>query len=277
MGRRLKEHIKDPTNGRQSICGRASVKYAERDSDATCSRCILLVAQGTLERKTFEKNKNKFPGANQTGMPRFTEQQRKFAAHPAVTTNAKQAALDAGYSKTYADKHASALRQQLAPLILEHQETAKKRAAISVAKVQTELASMGFANVIDYFEIDKETGKVLPKKLGDLTREQAAAIQEVEVAEYETLEGTEYRIKKIKLADKRANLVELGKTLGMFNKITIEDKREQTQLMADIPTEALEQAESLLLAAARTAKGERGKRNAVEGEFKELSDVTSEK
>ena len=257
------------------MCGRRSVDFGER-AEVTCGTCIQCVADGTLEKLEFEAIQIKQKGANNSGMPRFTEQQRKFAASPIVTTNPKQAALDAGYSRSYAKAHAGALRQQLAPLIMQIQETAKRASAISVAKVQTELAAMGFANVIDYFDIDEESGAMMPKKLNELTREQAAAIQEVKLIEYETVEPetgetfTEFRIGWIKLADKRANLVELGKTLGMFNKIVVEDKREQTLLMQDIPTDALEEAESLLLAAAATAKDKRRNKEAIPGECERL-------
>lgn len=258
-----------------SLCGRKSVKFGS-EAEATCVTCLNLSVDGTLEKLRFEKNANKFPGANNSGAPKFTEQQRRFAASPIVTTNPKQAALDAGYSASYAKCHAHALRKQLAPLIMEHQETAKKISAISVAKVQSELAAMGFANVIDYFDV-RPDGSVKPKMLNELTREQAAAIQEVKVMEYENEEGAmEYRIGWIKLADKRANLVELGKTLGMFNKIVIDDKREQTLLMQDIPTDALEEAESLLLAAAAQAKDKRRNKDAIPGEFKELPEPNGE-
>jgi len=224
---------------------------------------------GTLEKATFARNKQQ-TGSNSTGTPRFTEKQRAFAAHPEVTTNWRKAALESGYSQSFAKTQAIALRKQLAPLIMEYQERAKQLSAISTARIQTELASMGFANVLDYFDVSPD-GSVKPKMLHELTREQAAAIQEVEVIAFE-IEGepTTYRIGRIKLADKRANLVELGKTLGMFNKIVVEDKREGTLLMRDIPNDALEAAEQMLLGAAADAKEQREKNDAIPGEFKEL-------
>lgn len=267
--------MKSPLVARASMCGRKSVPFADKALDVTCGTCQALIADGTYEKQRVG-NKNKHPGANQTGAPQYTEMQRKFAASPIVTTNPRQAMVDAGYSEKHAKAHAHALRKQLAPLIIEHQETAKKISAISVARVQTELAAMGFANVIDYFTINEETGAMKPKQLNELTREQAAAIQEVKVVEFDDPRTglTHFVIGSIKLADKRANLVELGKTLGMFNKIIIDDKREQTLLMQDIPTDALEEAESLLLAAAATAKNKRANAGAVEGEFTRLPEAS---
>jgi len=271
---RKKSHIKNPRERSASLCGRKSVGWADPPSAADCGACRRMVVDGTLERLEFEHNqKAGQTGSNQAGTPIFTEKQRKFAASPIVTTNPHQACLDAGYSKSYAKGHAHALREQLAPLIMQIQESAKRINAISVAKVQTELASMGFANIIDYFDINEETGAMRPKQINELTREQAAAIQEVKIIDVEDeLTGeTHYLIGWIKLADKRANLVELGKTLGMFNKITIEDKRESTLLMSDVPTDALEEAEGLLLAAAAEAKDKRRNREAIPGECKVLT------
>lgn len=276
MARAQKQHARNPEQARASLCGRKSVQFKEDPKDVTCTTCQMMIAGGILDSRKLAKG-HKQAGANATGQPMYTEMQRKFAASPIVSTNPRQAMIDAGYSEAHAKAHAHALRKQLAPLIVEIQEQAKKISAISVARVQTELAAMGFANVIDYFNIDEDTGKMTPKQLNELTREQAAAIQEVKVVDYldEETGITHFVIGSIKLADKRANLVELGKTLGMFNKITIEDNREHTLLMRDIPTDALEQAESLLLAAASQAKEKRAKSGAIEGEFTALPEASS--
>lgn len=265
-----------------SLCGRKSVDWADPQSLANCGACKRLVMEGTLERLEYElradKDRRSQPGSNQTGVPKFTDKQRKFAASPVVTTNPQKAAMDAGYSESYAKGHATALREQLAPLIMQVQEAAQRITAISVAKVQTELAAMGFANIIDYFDIDDVSGAMRPKQLNELTRDQAAAIQEVKLVDIvdEDTGKTSFVIGYLKLADKRANLVELGKTLGMFNKIIIDDKRESTLLMSDVPTGALEEAEGLLLAAAAEAKDKRRNREAIEGECKELPKPTGD-
>ena len=264
-------HIKNPKNKRVSICGRKVVKFVEKNPEATCVTCQNLILDGTLEKLEFEAAA---VGTTRRGesTPRFTEMQRKFANSPIVTTNCVQAAEDAGYSKSYAKNHAFALREQMGPLIMQLQEQAKKLSAISTSRVQSELAAMGFANIVDYFNIDEDSGAITPKQFNELTRDQAAAIQEVKMIDITNEETGEvkYVIGSIKLADKRANLVELGKTLGMFNKIVIEDKRESKLLMQDIPTTALQEAETLLLSAAAGAKEERRNREAIEGDFKAL-------
>jgi phage terminase small subunit len=249
------------------------VKCVDNHAEATCNHCRSLAVGGTLDRLEIKRLQKQDPATvNRRGKPRYTDMQKAFAAHPQVTTNAKQAALDVGYSASYAKTQSHALREQVAPLIMEIQEAAKRRTALSVAKVQTELASMGFANVVDYFNIG-EDGSVEPKQLNELTREQAAAIQEVKVTEIEDPETgrVRYVIGYLKLADKRANLVELGKTLGMFTRVPLEDKSEAKLLTADVPTEALEAAEAMLLQAAATAKDKRKNAEAIPGEFEKLS------
>jgi hypothetical protein len=255
------------------------VDYAEKYSDATCKRCQRLAVDGTLEKlENKARTKQNPESVNNRGKPRYTAMQKAFAADPNVTTDPHGACLRAGYAASYAKSQALALREQMAPLIMEYQEAAKRRTAISVAKVQTELAAMGFANVLDFYHIE-EDGRMIPKMLNELTREQAAAIQEVEVIPFiSPITGEEIMVVgRVKLADKRANLVELGKTLGMFNKIQIEDKREAKLLMDDVPTDTLEQAEQLLLTAAASAKDKRKNKEAIPGEFKELTSPDSEK
>ena len=261
MGRPLKSHIRNPRKRNESLCNRMSVAFSENPEEATCQTCLSLAASGKLEKLRRPRQ----TGANRTGEPQYTEMQQAFAAHPKVTTDPHQAALDAGYSESYAKGHAHALRKQLSPLIMQLQEAAARHSAISKARVQSELAAMGFANILDYFNIDDD-GRMIPKQLNELTREQAAAVQEVKLCEYKG----KMVIESLKLADKRANLVELGKTLGMFNKITIEDKREDRALLQDVPTEALEEAEALLLTAVSKAREQKSKNNAIEGEFEAL-------
>lgn len=271
MARQLKTHIRNPKAKKESLCKRMSVAFSKHKADATCRACRTMAVDGKLRTLEFEHNASKWEGYNNTGEPRYTEKQVKFARHPYVTTNPKTAALDAGYSPAFAKSQAIALRKQLAPLIIENQEKAKSLAAISVARIQTELASMGFANVMDYFNID-DNGMLHSKQLNELTRAQAAAIQEVKVLEVEDPITGEIKhvIGWLKLADKRANLVELGRTLGMFNKIQIEDKRESTLMLQEVPTDKLEQAEKLLIDAVNIAREQKAKNEAIPGEYAKL-------
>ena len=153
-----------------------------------------------------------------------------------------------------------------------------RETGLSASKVQHELACMGFANVLDYVNIDELTGQVRPKELGELTRQQAAAIQEYEMAPLEGNDG-EVRmvLSKLKLFDKRSALVDLGKSLGMFNeKMQMifrnqTEEREKRISLEDIPTTDLEQMEKILMRASKLAKDERdGRHNIEDAEYKVL-------
>lgn len=87
MARKAKQHLRNPKNGHVSLCGRKSVQMADDVKGVTCAICEDLTINGTLEELQLEKNANKFPGANATGKPQYTELQRKFAASPIVTTS----------------------------------------------------------------------------------------------------------------------------------------------------------------------------------------------
>lgn len=277
MARGRKTHIRNPQHRGESLCNRMSVGFADQDSNASCKTCQALAVDGTLQGLQFEANAEKGQGYD-TAKPQLTDKQVKFAAHPEVMTNATKAALDVGYSESYAKSQAVQLRKQLSPMIMENQERARQLSAISSAKIQTELAALGFANVIDYFHI-AEDGSIRPKQLNELTRAQASAIQEVKVIELEDPETGEKRtvVGYLKLADKRANLVELGRSLGMFTKITVPDQKASDDLLREADTEALELAERILLKSVREVREQKGKNAATEGEFTKLPAPSEEK
>ncbi len=276
MARSRKVHLRNPRHRGESLCNRMSVDFGEPD-EVTCKTCQACAVDGTMQGPV-ETKAVKWEGANNTGEPRHTTMQVKFAAHPQVMTNAYKAAIDSGYSKSYANSQALALRKQLAPMILENQERIRILSAISSARIQSELAALGFANVLDYFNIS-EDGSIRPKQLNELTRAQASAIQEVKVIE---LEDPETGVKRtvvgyLKLADKRANLVELGRSLGMFAKITLPDQKASDDLLREADTDALELAEKILLKSVKEVREQKGKNEATEGEFTKLPTPSEEK
>ncbi|KKN76144.1 hypothetical protein LCGC14_0373390 [marine sediment metagenome] len=278
MARQLKTHIRSPVAKKESLCQRMSVDFVKKNSEATCLTCRSMAVDGQLRTLEFEANAAKWEGYNNTGEPRYTEMQVKFSQHPQVMTNARVAAVESGYSEVFSRTKSVGLRKQLAPLIMEYQEKAKSIAAISIARIQTELASMGFANVLDYFNI-AEDGSLQSKQLNELTRAQASAIQEVKVVERQDPVTGEIRfvIGWLKLADKRANLVELGRTLGMFNKIALVDKRESELMLQEVPTDALEKAEDILMSAVKIAREQKSKNQALPGEFTKLPEPSEVK
>ena len=100
-----------------------------------------------------------------------------------------------------------------------------EKAEIKQADIIDELRKLAFSNVLDYMKPDDNGGLIVD--LSNLKRSQAAAITEITVEQ--TMEAQPYvdatetpakpgMVKiKLKLADKRAALIDLGKHLGMFN------------------------------------------------------------
>jgi phage terminase small subunit len=90
-----------------------------------------------------------------------------------------------------------------------------ERAEITIERILSELAKIGFSNMMDYMVVGSDGKPSLD--FSAITREQAAAIQELNV---ETVPGGEERPEvtrvRFKLSDKRAALVDLGKHLGAF-------------------------------------------------------------
>jgi phage terminase small subunit len=81
---------------------------------------------------------------------------------------------------------------------------------ITAQRVLEELAKIGFASYGDFLTID-ENGKT-NVDVSKLTKDQLAAISEMQI---DTSEDGKQRI-KVKLHDKRAALMDIGKHLGMF-------------------------------------------------------------
>lgn len=96
-------------------------------------------------------------------------------------------------------------------------ERTAERYAVTTDRVVAELARLAFANSMDYWTIDSKGQPQLD--LSKITRDQGAAISEIVVDEYKDGRGEDAREVKrvrIKLADKRQALVDLGRHLGLF-------------------------------------------------------------
>lgn len=152
----------------------------------------------------------------------LSKKQEIFVAEYLVDQNATRAYIAAGYSATGAAQSASALLRN--PKIASHlakvQGKRLEKLDITAERVLAELAKMGFANMLDYLEIDATGNATI--NLAKLTRDQGAAIQEVTIEEFmeRTGPGKEdvERVKrtKFKLGDKRGSLDLLGKHLKLF-------------------------------------------------------------
>lgn len=130
----------------------------------------------------------------------------------------KAAGLRAGYSPQTVKVQTSCImaRQDVKEEIKRREEERKKRWGIDEDTILQELAKIGFANIQDVSDVIDGS-----KSLKDIDRDVAAAITEIST---ESTSGgkVDTRKARVKLADKRAALVDIGKHIGMFkNKIEV--------------------------------------------------------
>jgi phage terminase small subunit len=152
----------------------------------------------------------------------LTPKQARFVEEYLIDLNATRAAIRAGYSARTAEQQGPRLLGNVgvAAAIREAQQARSKRTEITSDRVLTELARIGFANMADYMRVGPSGDPQLD--FSALTRDQAAALQEVTVENYVSGRGDdarEVRRIKFKLADKRAALVDIGRHLGMFKSL----------------------------------------------------------
>jgi phage terminase small subunit len=144
--------------------------------------------------------------------------QQIFAKEYVIDLNGTRAAIAAGYSEKGADVRASELlgNSRVKRLIDQYVTKRASKLEIKADKVLEELARLGFANMHDYIKVQDSDAYI---DFSALTRDQAAAIQEITVEEYTEGKGEDKRnIKrtKFKLHDKRGPLELIGKNLKMF-------------------------------------------------------------
>lgn len=142
-----------------------------------------------------------------------------FACEYVIDLNGTRAAIAAGYSENGAHAAASRLLRNVKVRSLVEELTAEraKRLDITADKVLQELARIAFSNMRDFAK-PKEDGSIY-FDFSKLSREQAAAIQELTIDEYTDGTGENARpVKRVrfKLSDKRASLELLGKHLKLF-------------------------------------------------------------
>ena len=138
---------------------------------------------------------------------------KRFADEYVIDGDAKAAAIRAGYKPSTA-RNASAWihpdhpeKPELLELINEKLAGLSRRTGVTAERLIGELAKVAFANIDDV--VDPRTGELL----GDISREDAAAVSEVRVSR----KGSE-----VKMHDKLRAIELLGKHLKLFDdKLTI--------------------------------------------------------
>jgi len=141
----------------------------------------------------------------------------RFAQELAKGKSASDAYVAAGYKPKRQNASRLMTKDDIQIRVAEIQKRGADRAEITVENVLRELAKIGFSNMQDYMRSNPDGDPYLD--FSALTRDQAAALQEVTVEDFRGGRGEDardVRRVKFKLADKRAALVEIGRHLGMF-------------------------------------------------------------
>jgi phage terminase small subunit len=131
-----------------------------------------------------------------------------------VDLNATRAAIAAGYSKnTAAQAGWEVLRNpKVSEEIERRQHMLAERLAVTAENVLSELAKLAFANMGDFYKVGEDGRReVNTTALADPSK--SAALVQIDTIEKPNGEQS----LKIKLADKRAALTDLGKHLGLFS------------------------------------------------------------
>jgi phage terminase small subunit len=156
------------------------------------------------------------PGANSS--LKIDRRVELFVREYLVDFNGARAAIAAGYAEKSARVTASRLltKANIQALIEKLQAERTKKLDITAERILSELSKMAFSNMLDYVGVKDGDAYI---DLSKLTRDQAAAIQEITVDEYMEGRGEGARnIKRtrFKLADKRGSLELLGKHVRLF-------------------------------------------------------------
>lgn len=146
----------------------------------------------------------------------MTPKQEAFVREYLIDLNATQAAIRAGYAPGSASVEGSRLlaNAKVAAAIAIGQRERAEKAGVTAERVLAELAKIGFSDIRRLFT---PGGNLVP--VPDLDDEAAASVSSVEVITRKVPGGDAdevERVAKIKLWDKRAALVDMGKHLGMF-------------------------------------------------------------
>lgn len=144
----------------------------------------------------------------------------KFAQLLANLHSQDAAYAGAGYKPNASHASRLARNGKVAARVAELVAKGAEKAEVDVARVLAELAKIGFANMMDYSRVTEEGEPFID--LSEMSRDQAAAIQQFTVEDFKEARGEDVRdVRKVtfKLYDKRAALVDIGKHLGMFKEL----------------------------------------------------------
>ena len=149
-------------------------------------------------------------------MGRMTPKQQRFVDEYLIDLNATQAAVRAGYSAKTAHSvgHENLSKPEIASAIAERRAIIANKLEVTQERIVAELAKIGFGDIRKLFT---SCGNLLP--VSDIDDDTAACLSSIEITTRKVRGGDDDEVEevsKIRLWDKRAALVDLGKHLGMF-------------------------------------------------------------
>lgn len=141
----------------------------------------------------------------------LSPKQRRFVDEYLVDLNATQAAIRAGYSAKTAKQQGARLltNADIAAAVQRGMDKRSERTQVTADKVIRELARLGFSDMRKLMEWGPDGVKL--RESDDLDDDDALAV--AEVVETTTKDGGSI---KLKVHDKQAALVNLGRHLGLF-------------------------------------------------------------
>jgi phage terminase small subunit len=146
---------------------------------------------------------------------KLTPKEKAFVKEYPVDLCGTKAAIRAKYSAKSAARIAFSLleRPHIRLAIDEELRKRSERTEITADRVLRELAKIGFSDVRDLFT---ETGAL--RRIEDMGGDAAACVSSIEVVVHKSKDNSEEveRTAKIRLWDKQAALVNIGRHLGMF-------------------------------------------------------------
>lgn len=146
----------------------------------------------------------------------MTPKQARFVEEYLIDLNGTQAAIRAGYSPKTAEQAASRLLShvKVAEELKLAMDKRSARTEITADRVLRELGKIGFSDIRKLFT---PGGSLLP--VSDMDEDVAACLSSIEITTRKVRGGSDDEVEdvsKVRLWDKRAALVDIGKHLGMF-------------------------------------------------------------
>jgi phage terminase small subunit len=158
----------------------------------------------------------------------LNDKQRRFVEEYLVDLNATQAAIRAGYSQKTAASvgHENLRKPEIQSAIAEGQRLRSERTGITADRVVQELAKIGFAdirkvvnwrsNVTEVGLSDPDTDEPVLRSFNEVTLTASTDIDDDTAGAISEVSQTKDGALKIKMHDKQAALVNLGRHLGIF-------------------------------------------------------------